>query len=79
MRLISVIAAFTLATLLACGSGSSTIYTLSTGTYTLSSTSAAIRSSPHVGFSRAIFRMSSRRFRGTRGLPRDLDFHRQSS
>ena len=36
-----------------------------------------MRSSPQEGFSCAIRRISSRRFLGTHGLPRGLDFHRQ--
>src|SRR5579863_6627795 len=41
--------------------------------------SLAIRSSPQMGFSTAIFRIRSRRFPGKRGLPVGLDFHRQKS
>ncbi len=35
-------------------------------------------SSPHVGFSQAILRISFCTSSGNRGLPRGLDFHRQS-
>jgi len=45
----------------------------------LRSNSAAIRSSPHVGFSRAILWISFCTSSRNRGLPRGLDFHRQSN
>jgi len=48
MKLIPVIAAFALATLLACG-GSDTIYTLSSGTYTLSNVSAVAPDNCNLG------------------------------
>ena len=40
--------------------------------------SCAILSSPHVGFSRAIWRTSWRIFLGSAGRPRLRDFHRQN-
>src|SRR5215472_600257 len=43
----------------------------------LSFNSLAMRSSPQVGFSAAISRMSRRRFLGTCGLPTGRDFQRQ--
>jgi hypothetical protein len=44
----------------------------------LSFSSSTIRSSPQVGLSCAIPRISSRRFCGSRGRPRFLDFHLQN-
>ena len=43
-----------------------------------SNSSSAILSSPHVGFSRAIWRTSSRRLSGRAGRPRLRDLHRQN-
>ena len=43
-----------------------------------SDSSSAILSSPHVGFSRAIWRTSSRIFFGSAGRPRLRDLHRQN-
>jgi hypothetical protein len=43
-----------------------------------SDSSFAILSSPHVGFSRAIWQISSRRFFGSAGRPGLCDFHRQN-
>jgi hypothetical protein len=50
-----------------------------TRTWCLWSNSAAIRSSPHVGFSRAILWISFCTSSRNRGLPRGLDFDRQSN
>jgi hypothetical protein len=49
MKVTPAIAAFALASLLACGDGSGTIYTLSTGTYTLSNTSAVAPDNCNLG------------------------------
>ena len=44
----------------------------------LSFSSSAMRSSPHVGFSCAISRINSRRFFGSPARPRFRDFHLQN-